>query len=87
MNDLLNGIVATDHIQVELSVRLGKARMTIAQLAALQKNDIVPLDKDITDGVEICIGDRVVAHGELVGDEANSDRLMLRITGATPEEA
>lgn len=86
MNELLNGIVATDHIQVELSVRLGKARMTIAQLAALQRNDIVPLDKDITDGVEICIGDRVVAHGELVSDESNSDRLMLRITGATAEE-
>lgn len=78
--DPTSALIATDHIQIEVAIRLGRTRLSVAQLSQLAPDDILPLDETIGDQVEICIGERVVAHGELVDDE--SGRLMVRITGA-----
>lgn len=83
----LHSAIATDHIPVEITIRIGRRRMTVAELSALKENDVVPLDQGIEDGVEICVGDHVIAMGELVADEANDERLLLRITRAGSEEA
>lgn len=79
--DRIDGLVATDHIQVELTVRLGRTLLTIAELSALGPDDILPLDQEIGDGVELCVGDRVVARGQLV-TEGPDERICVRITGA-----
>ncbi len=83
----LHSAVATDNIPVEISVRIGRRRMTVAELSELKENDVLPLDQGVDDTVEICVGDHVIAYGELVADDGDSGRLMLRITRAGGEAA
>lgn len=82
--DALTHLIDTDTIQVEITIRLGRTRQTVAQLAALRPDDILMLDQAIGDGVEICVGDKVIARGELTGDGTPEDRLCVRVLG-TPE--
>ena len=79
--DRPTSFITTDHITVELTVRLGRTTMTVAQLSALGPDDILTLDQEITDGVELCVGDRVIARGVLTTDGAD-ERLFVRITDA-----
>lgn len=83
----LHHAVLTDNIPVEISVRIGRRRMTVAELSGLKENDVLPLDQGVDDTVEICVGDHVIAYGELVADDDDSGRLMLRITRAGGETA
>lgn len=83
----LHNAVLTDNIPVEISVRIGRRRMTVAELSDLKENDVLPLDQSVDDSVEICVGNHVIAYGELVADDGDSDRLMLRITRAGGEAA
>ena len=78
--DLEQGLIPTEQIQVEIAIRIGRTRMSVADLARLQADDVLPLDQDAADGVEICIGDRVVARGELV-EHGGEGRLAVRILG------
>lgn len=75
------GLVATDHIALELTVRLGRTTMTVAALSALGPDDILTLDQEVSDGVELCVGDRVIARGVLTTD-GPEERLCVRIIGA-----
>ncbi len=81
--DPMKHLIDTDTIQVEVTIRLGRTRRTVAQLAALRHDDILQLDQAVEDGVEICVGDTVIARGELTGDGSAEDRLCVRIIGAT----
>lgn len=78
--DRIDALVATDHILVELTVRLGRTSLSVAELSALGPDDVLPLDQDVGDGVDLCVGDRVVARGQLVM-EGPDERLCVRITG------
>lgn len=78
-------LISTDHIQVEVTIRLGSTRMSVAELGRLHADDILTLDQDISQGVEICVGDKVIAYGELAASESSEARLNVRITGAAPE--
>lgn len=75
----LNQIVQTDHIKVDVSIRIGKLRLSVAELSALRENDIVPLEGDVGDRVELCVGDHVIATGMLVPAEGDGDMLRLCI--------
>lgn len=81
--DGLKHLIDTDNIQVEVTIRLGRTRRTVAQLATLHEGDILILDQTIDDGVEICVGDKVIARGELTGDGSAEERLCVRISGPT----
>ncbi|MFD1796711.1 FliM/FliN family flagellar motor switch protein [Paracoccus aurantiacus] len=83
----LNQTVLTDNIPVEITVRIGRRSMTVAELSELRENDILPLDQAVDDAVEICVGDHVIAFGELIADETDAGRLMLRITRAGGDAA
>lgn len=80
--DALKHLIDTDTIQVEVTIRLGRTRRTVAQLSSLKVDDVLVLDQPIEDGVEICVGDTVIARGELTGD-GSEDRLCVRVLGAT----
>lgn len=81
--DALKHLIDTDSIQVEITIRLGRTRRSIAELAAMKPDDVLILDQPIEDGVEICVGDKVIARGELTSDDSGEDRLSVRILGAT----
>lgn len=79
--DDITGMIATDQIQVEITIRLGRTRMTVAELSRLTRDDILTLDQEISDGVEICVGERVIAQGELTASGDDENRLCVRILG------
>ncbi|MCT4333709.1 FliM/FliN family flagellar motor C-terminal domain-containing protein [Paracoccus sp. YLB-12] len=81
--DALKHLIDTDNIQVEVTIRLGKTHQTVARLSSLRADDVLILEQSIEDGVEICVGDKVIARGELTGDGSHEDRLCVRIIGAT----
>lgn len=68
-------------VPIEMTVSVGKARPLIRDLLALGENAVLPLDTRVDDPVELFVGDRLVARGELEeldGEEAG--QLAVRIT-------
>lgn len=77
-------------VPIEITVTVGRARPSVSDLLRLQAEDVLPLDRRITDPVELYIADRLIARGELeeIGGEG-SGQLAVRLTEvarATPEE-
>lgn len=79
------GVGFLQDIPVEVVVELGRARLTIRQLATLDRDDVVELDRASDEPLDIVVGGRVLARGEIV---TVKDRLALRIVevaGERPE--
>ncbi|MEN7429125.1 FliM/FliN family flagellar motor switch protein [Chromobacterium sp. TRC.1.1.SA] len=53
-------------VQVQLETRIGRCRLSIAELDALKEGEVLALDKAPGDAVEILLGGQVVARGSLV---------------------
>lgn len=64
-------------IPVEVVVELGRARLTIRELAELGTDEVLELERPADQPLDIVVGDRVYARGEVV---MVGDRLALRIT-------
>ncbi|MBA84234.1 FliM/FliN family flagellar motor switch protein [Thalassobius sp. S69A] len=68
-------------VPVEITISVGKARPLIRDLLALEENSVLPLDKRVEDPVELYIGDRLIARGqleELPGEQKGN--LAVRLT-------
>lgn len=71
-------------IPVELSVRLGKTKLSIRKLSELQQGSIVELDGLAGEPLDILINDVLIAQGEVV---VINEKFGIRITDIiTPEE-
>ncbi len=70
-------------IPVEVVVELGRARMTIRELASLERDDVVELAKGSDEPVELVVGGRVLERGEIV---MGKDGLALRIVEVIGEQ-
>lgn len=60
-------------LPVEVTVTVGRARPSIGELLQFNDGQIVALDRRVDDLVELYVGDRLVARGELQeldGDKA-----------------
>lgn len=72
---------AFDFVPIEITVSVGKARPLVRELLALGRDAVLPLDRRVEDPVELYIGDRLIARGELQeleGDKAG--QLAVRLT-------
>lgn len=72
-----------DH-PVEVVVELGRTTRTLRQLAELDHDDVIDLDQSAEQLLDIVVGGRVLARGEVV---MKGDRMSLRIVevmGAVP---
>lgn len=68
-------------VPVEITISVGRARPLIKDLLSLSTDAILPLDRRIEDPVELYVGDRLIAKGELHEMEAeNEGRLAVRLT-------
>jgi len=81
---LTKGIGFLQDFPVEVVIVLGRAKMTIRELASLDNQDIIELDRASGDPVELVVGGRVLARGEMV---VVKDRVALRITELDGENA
>jgi len=64
-------------VPLELSVELGRARMTIQDLLGLGPGSVIELDKIAGEALDILVNDRLVARGEAV---VVNDKFGVRIT-------
>ncbi|OUS37789.1 hypothetical protein A9Q94_04075 [Rhodobacterales bacterium 56_14_T64] len=68
-------------VPVEVVVSVGKARPLIRDLVNLGENAVLTLDKRVEDPVDLYVGDRLIARGqleEMEGDQAG--QLAVRLT-------
>ncbi|MCZ4352884.1 FliM/FliN family flagellar motor C-terminal domain-containing protein [Roseovarius aestuarii] len=68
-------------VPIEITISVGKARPLIRDLLKLGKDAVLPLDKRVDDPVELYVGDRLIARGEL--EEMDGDQkgqLAVRLT-------
>lgn len=68
-------------VPIEITISVGKARPLIADLMKIGRDAILPLDRRVDDPVELYVGDRLIARGELqelTGDQAG--QLAVRLT-------
>jgi len=69
------------NIPVEVTVSVGRARPMVRDILDLGENAVLPLDKKIDDPVDLFVGGRLIARGQLeqVGDESPG-QLAVRLT-------
>ena len=67
-------------LPVEVVVSVGRARPLVRDLLALGENAVLPLDRRVDDPVELWIGDRLIARGELMEAEGEPGQLAVRLT-------
>ncbi len=68
-------------VPIEITISVGKARPLIRDLLALGENAVLPLDARVDDPVELFVGDRLIARGELEEMEGENERqLAVRLT-------
>ena len=68
-------------VPIEVTISVGKARPLVRDLLRLGRDAILPLDRRVDDPVELYVGDRLIARGELQeleGDQAG--QLAVRLT-------
>lgn len=70
-----------NRIPIEITVSVGKARPLVRDLLSLGENAVLPLDRRIEDPVELYIGERLIARGELQELEGGEPgQLAVRLT-------
>ena len=67
-------------VPIEVVISVGRARPLVADLVNLRRDSVLPLDSRIDDPVEILVGDRLIARGELQEMDDDSGRLAVRLT-------
>ena len=68
-------------VPVEVTVSVGRARPRIADLLKLERHAVLTLDRKVEDPVELYIGDKLIARGDLIEQEGeNEGRLAVRLT-------
>jgi len=64
-------------IPIELVVELGRSKLTVRELAQLTRDDVIELDRMASQPLDILVGGRVFARGEVI---VVDDRVALRVT-------
>lgn len=77
--------IAADHpfaqVPVEIVISVGRARPALRDLLHLGQDSVLHLDRRVEDPVELYVGDRLIARGELhelEGEQAG--QLAVRLT-------
>jgi flagellar motor switch protein FliN/FliY len=64
-------------IPVDVVIELGRRRMVLKEIASLDVDDIVELDQPMDRPLDLVVGGKVLARGELV---MVGERVALRVT-------
>ena len=68
-------------VPVEVTVSVGRARPRIAELLRLEKHAVLSLDRKVEDPVELYVGDKLIARGDLIEQEGDQEgQLAVRLT-------
>ncbi len=64
-------------VELDTSVRFGSREMELGELLDLGPGDVVELDRQVSDPVDLIVGDKIIARGEVVLVDGN---FGLRVT-------
>jgi flagellar motor switch protein FliN/FliY len=53
-------------VELEASLRFGSREMPLNEVLDLGAGDVIELDRQISDPVDLLVGDKIVARGEVV---------------------
>jgi len=67
-------------LPVEVVIAVGRARIRIEELLHLQRDSVLLLDSKIEDPVDVMVGKRVIARGQLQEIEGEPGQLGVRLT-------
>lgn len=67
-------------IPIEVTVSVGRARPAVQELLDMGQNSILSLDRKIDDPVELYVGEKLIARGELQEVEDGAGQLAVRLT-------
>ncbi|WP_374372010.1 FliM/FliN family flagellar motor switch protein [Tabrizicola sp.] len=68
-------------VPIEVMISVGRARPLVRDLLRLSKDAVLQLDRRVDDPVELYVGDRLIARGELTELEGdNAGQLAVRLT-------
>jgi len=70
-------------VPVRVTVQIGRARMTLAELVKLGPGSLIPLDREAHEPADILVNGKVVARGEVVTIDSTYG---VRITSVCAEE-
>lgn len=70
-------------VPIEITVAVGHARPTVRELLELTHDAVLPLDRGVDDPVELYVGEKLIARGELQESEAGDGSLVVCITEVT----
>ena len=68
-------------VPIEITISVGKARPLVRDLLRMGRDAVLALDRKVDDPVELYVGERLIARGELLeldGDQAG--QLAVRLT-------
>lgn len=68
-------------VPIEITISVGKARPLVRDLLRMKRESILPLDRRVEDPVELYVGDKLIARGELTEMEGDANgQLAVRLT-------
>lgn len=67
-------------LPIDVIVSVGRARPLLTELVELRRDSVLSLESRIDDPVELIVGDRIIARGELQEIEPETGRLGVRLT-------
>ena len=67
-------------VPIEVMISVGKARPLVSELVKLRRDSVVTLNSSVDDPVELYVGERLIARGELQEMDDGSGRLGVRLT-------
>ncbi|MCW1949956.1 MAG: FliM/FliN family flagellar motor C-terminal domain-containing protein [Octadecabacter sp.] len=69
------------NVPIEVTISVGRARPLVRDLLDLGENAVLPLDKRIDDPVDLVVGGRLIARGQLEQLEgSDTGQLAVRLT-------
>ena len=68
-------------VPIEITISVGKARPLVRDLLRMKRDSILPLDRRVEDPVELYVGEKLIARGELIEQNDGPNRyLAVRLT-------
>ena len=71
-------------VPLAVTLRFGQRQLTLRELLALNTGSLVELDRQVEEPVDLMLGERIVARGEVVIVDGNYGMRVTQVVETTP---
>ena len=72
------------HVPLAVTLRFGQRQLSLRELLALTTGSLIELDRQVDEPVDLVLGDRIVARGEVVVVDGNYGLRVLELVEGAP---